>query len=244
MRTLAEMVEFRERLRDLFAACAPRRPADYVVLASNKAGIFNLGGDLAMFAQSIRRGEREALHGYARACIDVMYGMISAYDLPIITVAVIAGQALGGGFEAALAQDFLIAEESAILGVPEIAFNTFPGMGAITLLTRRIGAPMTEEIVTSGSSYAARELADRDVIDVLAPDGQGRETALAWMTAGGRSVVERRLAVTRARRACLPVSERELIAIVDVWTDCSCSVTSRDLRHMERLVAAQKRFAA
>ena len=242
---LADMVAVREAMRALYEARGPADfPIDYVALASKKAGVFNLGGDLAMFAQSIRGGEREALRAYAHACIDVMHGMISAYGLPVVTVAVIAGQALGGGFESALAQDVLFAERTATLGVPEIAFNTFPGMGAITLLTRRVGAALTEWIVSSGETFSAEALFERDVVDVLTPEGCARQTALAWMVEGGRVKTARRLQVMAARRRCFPVTFEELIGIVDVWTDCSCSVTPRDLRHMDRLVAAQKRMAA
>lgn len=242
---LADMADARGALQALFRATgAEAFPIDYVALASRKPGVFNLGGDLAMFARSIRGGERDALRTYAHACIDVMHGMISAYGLPVVTLAVISGQALGGGFEAALAQDYLFADEAATLGVPEIAFNTFPGMGAITLLTRRVGAALTERIVSSGETYTAKQLHACDVVDVAASDGDARDAALAWMVEGGPAATKRRLAVTAARRKCFPVSRRELIDIVDVWTDCSCSVTPKDLRHMDRLVAAQKRMAA
>lgn len=243
--TLADMADARESMRGLFRQTGTAAfPIDYVALASRKPGVFNLGGDLAMFARSIRQGEREALRAYAHACIDVMHGMISAYGLPVVTLAVISGQALGGGFEAALAQDYLFADDTASLGVPEVAFNTFPGMGAITLLTRRIGAASTEQIVSSGETYTAKQLYDRDVVDVLCLQQNAREAALAWMVEGGAAKTERRRAVTAARRKCFPVSLEELIDIVDVWTDCSCSVTTKDLRHMDRLVAAQKRMAA
>ena len=57
---------------------------------------------------------------------------------------------MGGGLEAALAEDFLIAEKRAKMGVPEVAFNTFPGMGAASTLTRRMGAAWAEEVMTSG----------------------------------------------------------------------------------------------
>ncbi len=241
--TLVDMANVRESLRALFATSG-RGPLDYVVLASNKPGVFNLGGDLAMFARSIRSGERDSLRTYAHACIDVMHGMISAYGLPVVTLAVISGQALGGGFEAALAQDFLFADERATLGVPEVAFNTFPGMGAITLLQRRIGVPLTERIVASGDSYSARQMADLNIVDAVFPAHSAREAVLAWMTEGGEAARARRLAVTNARRTCFPVSRSELIKIVDIWTDCSCDVTSRDLRHMDRLVSAQRRMAS
>ena len=244
MQMLMDLANIRESLHALHARCGDRSfPVHYVVLASNKPGVYNLGGDLAMFARSIREAEREPLRSYAHLCINVLHSMLMGYGLPVITVAVIAGQALGGGFEGAMAQDFIFADESSVLGVPEVAFNTFPGMGAVTLLTRRIGAAHAEHFITDGKVHPAREMFDLGVIDRLAPVGQAKASALSWMIEGGEEGRQRRLAVIRARRACIPVSQAELIGIVDVWTDTSLSVTARDLRHMERLVAAQKKMA-
>ena len=94
----------------------------------------SLGGDLTRFLQSIRTGNREWLYGYAKACIDVLYPNIVGYDLPITTISLVTGDALGGGFEAALSSHVLIAERGTQLGLPEILFNLFPEMGAFQLL--------------------------------------------------------------------------------------------------------------
>jgi DSF synthase len=243
VQTLTDLANVRASLRALFASnVIGEMPVHYAALASNKPGVFNLGGDLALFADAIRRGERELLRAYAHACVDVVYGGVTAYGLPIVTVAVISGQALGGGLEAALANDVLFAEEGASIGVPEIAFNTFPGMGAVTLLTRRIGAPRAEKMIAGGKTYSAGEMQELGVIDHVLPQGEGVAGARAWMIEGGEARRLRRLAVMKARRTCFPVSLDELIRIVDVWTNCSFDVTARDLRHMDRLAAAQKRI--
>ncbi len=245
VQTLTDLANVRASLIGLFASGATAEtPVHYAALASHRPGVFNLGGDLSLFAQAIRRGEREVLRAYAHACVDVVHGGVTAYGLPIVTLAVISGQALGGGLEAALANDVLFAEEDASIGVPEIAFNTFPGMGAVTLLTRRIGAARTEKMIAGGRAYSAQEMLEIGVIDHVRPKGEGVAGALAWMREGGEERRLRRLAVMRARRACFPVSLNELIRIVDVWTDCSCDVTDRDLRHMDRLAAAQRRIVA
>jgi DSF synthase len=211
-------------------------------MASRKPGVFNLGGDLAMFAQSIRDQERESLRAYAHACIDVVHGLATAFGLPIVTLSVITGQALGGGLEAALAEDFLLADATARIGVPEVAFNTFPGMGAVSLLSRRLGTAKAEEIIASGKVYTGQQMFDMGVVDLLAQEGEATATALAWMTDGGQDRYARRLAIARARRQFFPVSFDELLKITDLWVDCSFDVTPHDIRHMERLAAAQKRM--
>ena len=241
--TLTDMANVRESLRVLNASDRNQHfPVHYVALASNKPGVFSLGGDLAMFSRAIRQGEHAMLRAYAHACIDVVHGMFSAYGLPVITVGVLSGQALGGGLESALAQDVLFADEAATLGVPEVAFNTFPGMGAVTLLTRRIGAARAERVITGGEAHTAHEMLALGIVDRVASVGTAKAAALDWMVEGGDERRVRRLAITQARRTCFPVTWEELINIVDVWTDCSCDVTPQDLRHMDRLVAAQTKM--
>ena len=243
LQTLIDVASLRESLRLLVTSIYKDDfPIHYFVMASRKPGVFNLGGDLAMFAQSIRDQEREPLRAYAHACINVVHSLTTAFGLAIVTLSVITGQALGGGLEAALAEDFLLADETAQLGVPEAAFNTFPGMGAVSLLSRRLGDARAEEIIASGKVYSGRQMFEMGVVDILASEGQARAVALAWMSEGGQERYERRLAIAGARRRFFPVSYDELIKITDLWVNCSFDVTPQDIRHMERLAAAQKRM--
>ncbi|HVY35484.1 MAG TPA: crotonase/enoyl-CoA hydratase family protein [Caulobacteraceae bacterium] len=243
LQTLIDMASVRESLRGLLKSPYwSRYPIRYFVMASRKPGIFNLGGDLAMFAKSIREQEREQLRAYAHACIDVVHGLATAFGLPIVTLSVITGQALGGGLEAALAEDFILVDETAKVGVPEVAFNTFPGMGAVSLLSRRLGEARAEEIIGSGKVYSGREMFEMGVVDILAAEGRAMQMAVNWMTEGGADRYARRLTIARARRRFFPVSYNELIKITDLWVNCSFDVTAHDIRHMERLAAAQKRL--
>lgn len=243
LQTLIDMASVRESLRGLLKSPYwNRHPIRYFVMASRKPGIFNLGGDLAMFAKSIREQEREQLRAYAHACIDVVHGLATAFGLPIVTLSVITGQALGGGLEAALAEDFILVDETAKVGVPEVAFNTFPGMGAISLLSRRLGDARAEEIIGSGKVYSGRQMFEMGVVDILAAEGCAAQTAVNWMTDGGADRYARRLTIARARRRFFPVSYDELIKITDLWVSCSFDVSPHDIRHMERLAAAQKRL--
>jgi DSF synthase len=240
-----EAIEFGQSLRLLFKSdCLEHYPIRYFVMASKKPAVFSLGGDLAAFSSAIRRRDRDGLRRYAHACIDIMYGLNTGFDLPIVTLTAVRGQCLGGGFESALATDFLIAEESAKLGVPEIGFNTFPGMGAVSFLNRRVAAVRAEEIITNEVVHSARDLHALDLVDVVAPDGDLRETTLDWMRDGGDEHWRRRRVLTQLRKCCFPLPREELVKIVEQWVDCSFSISERDLRYMERLVAAQQRLAS
>jgi len=243
--TLLDMADVRESLKLFYKSDFIQDfPLKYFVMASHKPGVFKLGGDLATFAECIRQKDKDGLTRYAHACIDVISGLTCAFDLPIVTLSLVTGQALGGGLEAALALDFIMAEETARLGVPEVAFNSFPGMGAVSLLSRRLGTAKAETLIASGRVYAAKEMIALGVIDYIAPDDQGVALAMEWMTLGGQERFQRRLALTAARRRFFPVSERELLDITNLWVACCANVSDTDLRHMDRLVAAQKRKAA
>ncbi|MGI4745610.1 MAG: crotonase/enoyl-CoA hydratase family protein, partial [Janthinobacterium lividum] len=122
----------------------------YFVFGSDIPGIYNLGGDLALFADRIRERDETVLRDYAHLCIDVIYNNHIAFHQPIITIGLVQGDALGGGFESALSYDVLVAERSAKLGLPEVLFNLFPGMGAYSFLSRKLCAARAEAMIMSG----------------------------------------------------------------------------------------------
>src|SRR5947209_4494574 len=162
-------------------------PVRYYVGASRAPGAYNLGGDLGLFMLLIKAHDRTALGRYAEKCIDNLYARITHYGSPTLTtISLVQGDALGGGFECALSSDVIVAEESAQMGLPEIMFNLFPGMGAYQLLTRRIGVRAAEQLILSGRVLPARKLHEMGVVDVLAKDGQGESAVQQWVAANHR----------------------------------------------------------
>jgi DSF synthase len=214
---------------------------DYYVTGSRTPGVFNLGGDLALFVMLIKTGDREALAQYAKLCIDVQHPRIQSFFSPTLTsIALVQGDALGGGFECALASDVIVAEESALLGFPEILFNLFPGMGAYSLLERRVGRRVTEELLLSGKMLPAYKLHEMGIVDVLAPNGQGESTVRNWIAANAKRRNGMQ-AMFRARQFVRPVTREELDGIVDLWVDAALRLGERELKMMSRLARAQAR---
>ncbi len=214
---------------------------NYYVTGSRVPRVFNLGGDLALFVLLIKARDRDALAHYARLCIDNMYPRTQNFFSPTLTkIALVQGDALGGGFECALASDLIVAEESAQLGFPEILFNLFPGMGAYSLLARRIGMRAAEELILSGRILPAAKLHEMGVIDVLCKDGEGPSAVREWISknARRRNGVQ---AAYRAKKQVHPVTREELDAITDVWVDAAFRLHDRDLKMMGRIVRAQMR---
>jgi DSF synthase len=163
--------------------------------------------------------------------------------LPVVTIALIQGQALGGGLESALSCNVLVAERSAQFGLPEILFNLFPGMGAYSYLARRIGNAATERLILDGGPWSAAELHALGVIDVLAEDGQGEAAVRAYIARTARRH-NAQCAVFRTRRRIWPLPYEELRDVTDIWVDCAMGIDRLDLRKMEKLVAAQDRLQA
>jgi DSF synthase len=212
----------------------------YGVLASRNPRIFSLGGDLALFREAIRSGTKSALINYGEKCIENLYPWYSNCGVEMTTMSLVQGDALGGGFEAALSATVLVAEESARLGFPEILFNLFPGMGAYSFLARKIGRRGAERIITSGTIYSARDLYDLGVVDVITPDGTGEMAVYSYIKKHARQGNGRR-GFERARNEYDPVSRDELLRIVAIWAEAALNLDERDLKMMERLVRAQQR---
>lgn len=238
---LADMKQVADALEWLFAHGGDDRPSvQHLVLSSQLDGIFNLGGDLSLFLDRIERRDRSALIRYAHACADGQYRIATNFGLPISTIALVQGDALGGGFEAALANDVIIAERGAKFGLPEVLFNLFPGMGAYSFLSRRVGAAQAERMILSGQVYTADELCALGVVDQVVADGSGPAAIYDHVTACARNGLARQ-AVLQTRRIVNPVTREELIRVADVWVETALMLSARDLRRMRHLAQAQNR---
>ena len=100
-------------------------------------------------------------------------------DAPAPTAALVRGRCLGGGFELALACDFILAEEGATFGLPEIALGVFPPAAA-ALLPMRVGAaPATRAILTGEPTDAATWHA-KGLVEFVAPRGELQRAADRW----------------------------------------------------------------
>lgn len=216
-------------------------PIEYMVLTSRNPRVFSFGGDLELFARCVQEQDRSELLRYAKACIDVVYPNSVNYDLPMTTISLVRGDALAGGFEAALSGNVLIAEKGAQFGLPEVMFNLFPGMGAYSLLARRIGAFQAEKVITSGHVYSASEMHRMGVVDILAEDGEG-ETAVCDYVAKHSRKRNALQSLLKVRHRYQRIDRQELMDIAEIWVDAALNIGPKDLRLMERLVKAQDRM--
>jgi len=212
----------------------------FQVIGSTDKKVFNLGGDLVYFIELIEAGDEEGLSDYANRCIDIQYASVSHYDIPFTSIACVAGEALGGGFEAALSANVLVAEQKARFGFPEITFGMFPGMGALSLLLRKISPALVHRIIMDHRMYSATELYEMGVVDILAPDGEGRAAVNDYMQKysslapgyhGYQAAVDR----------VSPVNYEEMRDVVTIWVETALQLSEKNRRLMAYFARAQAR---
>lgn len=214
----------------------------YVVFGSHKPGVFSLGGDLRLFLDCINASDKKRLSDYMKLSIEVMYSIYSNMNVPVTTISMIRGNALGAGFEGALSCDYIVAERAVQLGFPEVLFNMFPGMGAYSFLARRLDAARVEKMILSGRIYNAAELYDMGLIDVLSDGGDCKEEVITFIKKVDKTSNTRR-AVLKIRNRINPVTYEEMLDIGKIWVDAALSLSKKELKVMERLVRSQDKMA-
>ncbi|MGI4856941.1 MAG: crotonase/enoyl-CoA hydratase family protein, partial [Janthinobacterium lividum] len=157
-----------------------------------------------------------------------------------VTIALLEGSALGGGFEAALAHHFVLSQQDARMGFPEVAFNLFPGMGGYSLVARKAHMRLAEELISTGETHTGEWFCAKGLVDqTFEPGDAGFATRTFIDTM--RPKLNGVRAMLRTRQRVLPISRSELIDITEDWVDAAFKIEEKDLAFMERLVVLQNR---
>ena len=238
---LRELRLFAQQTIDRISDRADAEPAhlSHIVLGAD-SHVFNLGGDLKLFAALIRDRNRDGLLRYATECVDNIHLLHTRLHRNAHTVALVEGDALGGGFELALACQTIVAESGVQMGFPEVLFGLFPGMGAYSLLAQKVSPKIAEEMMLNGVMYSSDELHKMGIVDVLVPKGEGTR-AVHEVIRQNRRIAAARLALHEVREGAHPVTHEELMRVTRIWVDTALQLGDRQLRTMERLVRAQLR---
>ena len=112
-----------------------------------------------------------------------------------------AGYALGGGCELALACDVRLASDRAQLGLPEVSLGIFPGWGGTQRMPRLIGPGRAKELILTGRRVAAEEALAMGLVERVVPHDEllGAAVELAaemadrpgWALAAAKEMVNR-----------------------------------------------------
>jgi len=184
---------------------------------------------------------QEHLPEHVRAMLPRFSGVLEQLlELPAVTFAAVRGQCLGGGFELALACDFIVAEEGARFACPEIKLAVFPPAAAV-LLPPRIGASRAAELVLTGAAWSVAQAAAAGLVVRTTPQGQLEAIVDTWIrdhflarspVALRYGVRAARLPLRRAMREGLPQLERiyldELMAEPDAVEGLRAFIEKRE----------------
>lgn len=154
--------EVLEGIRDAATAAAESGAKALIVTGAGKA--FVAGADIAQMASM----NDEAAAEFSSIGQDA-FDAVASFPGPVI--AAVNGYALGGGCELALACDFMVASEKAVLGQPEVQLGVVPGFGGSQRLPRRIGSSRAKWLLMSGAKVKADEALAMGLVDrVVAPE--------------------------------------------------------------------------
>ena len=157
-------------LEDLGAALDAIDGQDGVtgLLMTSGKSVFVAGADINEFLDYFAAPDEELA-----AMLDRVNAMFNRFEeFPFPSVALINGEAQGGGFEYCLAADFRVMAPSARVGLPEVKLGIMPGWGGSVRLSRIIGVDNAVEWIATGASKKAHDaLADHAVDAVVAPEG-------------------------------------------------------------------------
>ncbi len=205
-----------------FAAVAADRSVLAVVLTAEGERAFCAGADLKE-----RAAMSDAQIMAQRPVFRAAFGALLALPQPVI--AAVHGFALGGGCELALSCDVIIADETAVFGLPETTVGLVPGCGGTQLLARRAGPGRAAEMIFSGRHVAAAEAAAMGLADRLVPAGAARAKALEL---AARIAANSPVAVRAAKRALRNGADLPLAAALDVedaaWRTAAGSADRRE----------------
>ena len=209
---------------------------DWKVLGSADPNVFCLGGDLSLFLDCIARHDEEALLEYGLLAAHCVWRNTAGFGPRRLgSIAVVEGEAQGGGFEVALSCHWLVATRDSSFGFPESLFGVLPGMGARALLTARVGHSTAERMISSANRYSAEFLHEIGVVDVLVNSGEAQEAA--------RSIVAGQVRGHKPRGLDerTELTFQSLVADVENWVDAVMQISIRHQRFMRYLLEAQRR---
>jgi enoyl-CoA hydratase/carnithine racemase len=177
------------------------------IVVTGEGRAFSAGADITEFADR----DPEAIARYYRETGGI-YERVAA--LPQPTLSAIHGYCLGAGLELALATDFRIADETAVLGFPEVALGILPSSGGTVRATRLVGPAKAKELILLGGRIEAGRALAAGLVTEVVPEGGALDRALELAQALAELP---RLAVSVAKQAidAVPESSREAALVIE-----------------------------
>lgn len=204
-----------------------------IIMKSPNKKVWNMGGDLEFFIKCIKEGKKNSLYEYAYNCITIVHTISNAFNSNAVVIALVQGNAYGGGFECALAADYIVSESHVKYSFPESIFGSFPGMGAYSFLTRKVGYEKANDMICSNKRWNTKELVEMNIVhSIFKGDDQEIIRLIQKDIFKSKDVF--------SKICCIP-SLAELKTIVDKWLSKTINLEKDKINFMEKLIKAQKR---
>jgi DSF synthase len=218
----------------------PQSPIRFFAYRAN-GPIFTFGGDLDFYLDCISRGDRAALQEHAQLSIEGVLGNATSLSGTAITMATIEGKGIGGGIDAPLSCNLVIAEEQTSFSYPEVKFNHFP-VASVAVLSQRIGTRAAHRLLSNGTELTATEFEALGALDAVALRGQGEN----WL----RKFASETLPMHAARLGLYEAFHRrraaqfgnELTALAAAWTDHMLRLSPIEISRLQRISVGQDRM--
>jgi len=137
-------------------------------------GNFSAGANVALLLEQNENSSRDMIKRF----LDIVYRI---ENLPFPTMAVVKGMCVGGGFELALACDYIWASENAQFAAAEVLIGIVPIGGGAQRLAQRAGITRAKEIALGGRFKKAEKLERWNVINRVLPEQELIEKAIKFM---------------------------------------------------------------
>lgn len=218
----------------------PKLKPKFIIWQSDLPDIFNLGLDLDHIYQLILDKNEKGLEHYIQLCIDAYYINLIRLDIqPLITISLVRGKAYGGGLDAALASDIVIAEENSKCRFPEISFHLLPSIGTLAMMLRQYPINVVEELIFEGKNLNLDKLKQMNLIHSTIEDGTG----INYIQSKLKHLHKRHniyATMYKSKKNSIAVNHQELAEFRDMWIQTALAFKPDNLRKLERYVTAQK----
>ena len=144
-----------------------------LVITGQGDKFFSAGADLKLFADGDKKVAADLSTAFGRA-----FETLSQFRG--LSIAAINGYAMGGGLEVALACDLRIAEQQALMALPEAAVGLLPCAGGTQNLAWLVGEGWAKRIILCGERINAAQALQIGLVEAVVEQGQGLEHAIAW----------------------------------------------------------------
>lgn len=161
----------RQMVDELHTVCSMLEANPRIAIIAGGDGIFAAGADIAQLRE---RRRDDALAGINSGLFDRIQ------RLPMPTIALIDGHALGGGAELAYACDFRIGSDRARIGNPETQLGILAAAGASWRLVELVGEPLAKEILLASRVLKADEALAVRLLNQVVPVDELDDAGHAW----------------------------------------------------------------